>query len=100
MTDHRDVWFLLRGLTREAAHWGEFLPALRAAWPDVDIHALDLPGAGAWHAEPWTGGVAEAMEQVRAEAARRAPATPASSPPPRIARGSIRCSARPTRTCR
>jgi pimeloyl-ACP methyl ester carboxylesterase len=70
----RDVWFLLRGLTREAAHWGEFLPALRAAWPEVEIHALDLPGAGAWHAEPWTGGVADAMEQVRAEAARRAPA--------------------------
>jgi pimeloyl-ACP methyl ester carboxylesterase len=69
----RDTWFLLRGLTREAAHWGEFLTALRAAWPDVDVHALDLPGAGAWHAGAWSGGVAEAMEQVRAEAARRAP---------------------------
>jgi pimeloyl-ACP methyl ester carboxylesterase len=69
-----ETWILLRGLTREAAHWGDFVPALRAAWPDVDIHALDLPGAGAWHREPWRGGVADAMEQVRAEAARRAPA--------------------------
>lgn len=69
-----DTWILLRGLTRESGHWGDFFPAFRAAFPDADVHALDLPGTGAWHTEPWTGGVADAMERVRAEAARRAPA--------------------------
>ena len=41
-----DTWFLLRGLSREAGHWGEFVPALRAALPDAAIHTIDLPGAG------------------------------------------------------
>lgn len=40
-------WLLLRGLTRESAHWGEFIPKLQAAFPDVQIHTLDLPGTGA-----------------------------------------------------
>jgi pimeloyl-ACP methyl ester carboxylesterase len=42
-------WILLRGLTREARHWGDFPAALRAALPDAEITALDLPGNGALH---------------------------------------------------
>jgi len=66
----RDTWFLLRGLSREAGHWGEFVPAFAAAMPDVDVVTLDLPGAGARRGEPWPGTVADAMERVRAEALR------------------------------
>lgn len=42
-------WLLLRGLCREAGHWGNFLPLMQAAFPDVDIHTADLPGTGAYH---------------------------------------------------
>jgi pimeloyl-ACP methyl ester carboxylesterase len=64
----RDTWFLLRGLTREAGHWGGFVAALAAALPDADVRTIDLPGAGTRHGEPWRAGVAEAMEVVRADA--------------------------------
>lgn len=39
-------WFMLRGLAREAGHWGEFLQQMRTAFPKHEIHALDLPGTG------------------------------------------------------
>lgn len=39
-------WILLRGLTREAAHWGDFPARLQAAWPGVPVHCVDLPGTG------------------------------------------------------
>jgi pimeloyl-ACP methyl ester carboxylesterase len=64
----RDTWFLLRGLTREAAHWGEFRAAFARALPDADVRTLDLPGAGAHHREQWPATVGEAMERVRSEA--------------------------------
>ena len=41
-------WVLLRGLTREAAHWGEFVPALQAR-SNAPVICLDLPGAGLRH---------------------------------------------------
>src|SRR5690554_7437472 len=37
-------WILLRGLTRERAHWGDFPERLRAAFPDQHFHLVDLPG--------------------------------------------------------
>lgn len=43
------TWVLLRGLTREAAHWGDFVPALQAALPDARVLSVDLPGAGQAH---------------------------------------------------
>ncbi len=42
-------WILLRGLTRETRHWGDFPDTLQAALPDADITAIDLPGNGARH---------------------------------------------------
>ena len=66
-----DSWILLRGLTREAAHWGDFVPALAAAMPGVELVTVDLPGAGQ-SADAWPPTIAEAMELVRAEANRRA----------------------------
>ncbi len=39
-------WILLRGLTREVAHWQGFDAALGRALPDVQVEAHDLPGAG------------------------------------------------------
>lgn len=41
------TWVLLRGLTREHAHWGEFPAALAQAVPGAQVVTPDLPGAGA-----------------------------------------------------
>ncbi len=68
-----ETWILLRGLTREAAHWGDFVADLRRAMPAVDVVTLDLPGAGARLADRWPDRVVDAMELVRAQANARAP---------------------------
>lgn len=44
-------WVLLRGLTREARHWGDFAAQLRAVQPGAPVIALDLPGNGELHAQ-------------------------------------------------
>lgn len=41
------TWILLRGLTREAGHWGDFIGTFKARIPDARIVTLDLPGNGA-----------------------------------------------------
>jgi pimeloyl-ACP methyl ester carboxylesterase len=40
------TWVLLRGLTREQAHWGRFPAQLAQALPDAHVLTIDLPGAG------------------------------------------------------
>ena len=44
-------WLLLRGLARESAHWGDFIPLLQATFPDANVTMLDLPGTGRFHKE-------------------------------------------------
>ena len=44
-------WILLRGLTRERAHWGDFPERLRAAFPGQQFHLVDLPGTGIHYRE-------------------------------------------------
>jgi pimeloyl-ACP methyl ester carboxylesterase len=63
-----DRWIILRGLTREVAHWGEFAATLGAALRGAQIVPLELPGAGELRDRPWPGDVATAMEDVRARA--------------------------------
>ena len=50
------TWVLLRGLTREARHWGDFGEQLARALPGsasaaTRVLALDLPGNGVFHRE-------------------------------------------------
>lgn len=40
------TWILLRGLTRETRHWGDFPDTLRAACDDAAVVPIDLPGNG------------------------------------------------------
>jgi pimeloyl-ACP methyl ester carboxylesterase len=47
-----NTWVLLRGLTREQAHWGRFPSELARAMPGVRIVCVDLPGAGVLHDQP------------------------------------------------
>jgi len=46
-----NAWLLLRGLTREARHWGQFPAALTVRFPRTPVVTIDLPGNGEWHAE-------------------------------------------------
>jgi pimeloyl-ACP methyl ester carboxylesterase/alpha-ketoglutarate-dependent taurine dioxygenase len=39
-------WLLLRGLSREARHWGRFPEIFAQRVPGARVHCLDLPGAG------------------------------------------------------
>jgi len=61
-------WVFLRGLTREARHWGSFTGQFEAKLGLVHITALDLPGNGKFHAQisPLTveGIVAFARQQL------------------------------------
>jgi pimeloyl-ACP methyl ester carboxylesterase len=70
-----DRWILLRGLTREVAHWGGFVATLRAALPGATITPVELPGAGELREDRWPGDVAAAMEDVRRRAAQASPTT-------------------------
>jgi len=40
------TWVLLRGLTREQAHWGDFAQTLAQSMPGTRVVTVDLPGAG------------------------------------------------------
>jgi pimeloyl-ACP methyl ester carboxylesterase len=62
-----ETWILIRGLTREAAHWGEFVSVFEEE-VKAEVRTLDLPGAGTRHREAWPTSVREAMEMMRAEA--------------------------------
>jgi pimeloyl-ACP methyl ester carboxylesterase len=65
------TWILLRGLTRESGHWGDFLPLCQQTYPDNVVLPLDFPGSGVWHqqASPWT--VPAMMQHVRTQLADR-----------------------------
>jgi len=61
-------WILLRGLARESAHWGAFVPQLRAAFPDAQITLLDLPGTGCLYREDSPTTIQEITDNVRRQA--------------------------------
>ena len=61
------TWVLLRGLTREARHWGSFVATLAAALPGARLLTIDLPGNGALHQHPSPTAVSGYTEHVRAE---------------------------------
>lgn len=61
-------WILLRGLTRESAHWGDFVPLLQAAFPAATITTLDLPGTGRYYRSASPGTISAITDKIRAEA--------------------------------
>lgn len=63
----RDAWVLLRGLTRERAHWGGFVDALAARVPGVPVLAPDLPGTGTRRDRPSPVSIAAIADDVRAQ---------------------------------
>lgn len=64
------TWVLLRGLAREARHWGAFPELLRSSLPPGDaVLALDLPGNGALWLERSSTSVADMVIAARNELA-------------------------------
>ena len=74
---HRSgTWLLLRGLTREAGHWGDFPCQLQAALPEARILAIDLPGNGTLHRQASPSTIPAMVAACRAELATRGVAGP------------------------
>ena len=70
------TWIFLRGLTREAAHWGGFPAVFQRAMPAARTITPDLPGNGQRHREASPASVAGMVAACRAEVARQGIATP------------------------
>ncbi|MES2283088.1 MAG: alpha/beta hydrolase [Pseudomonadota bacterium] len=60
------TWILLRGLTREARHWGAFT-SLLAERNGEEVLRLDLPGSGEFAAAPSPASVAGIVDFLRAQ---------------------------------
>jgi pimeloyl-ACP methyl ester carboxylesterase len=43
------TWILLRGLTRESRHWGNFIDVFKEQIADTQVISLDFPGNGRLH---------------------------------------------------
>ncbi|MGO4331647.1 alpha/beta fold hydrolase [Cupriavidus sp. 2TAF22] len=76
MNARLNEWILLRGLTREARHWGALPAALRARCGITRLTLLDLPGNGTEAARRAPPSVAAMVEHMRASARRQALAPP------------------------
>jgi pimeloyl-ACP methyl ester carboxylesterase len=61
-------WILLRGLARESAHWGDFVPLLQATFPEAQITTLDLPGTGRFYRGKSPSTIQAIAETVREQA--------------------------------
>ena len=70
------TWVLLRGLTREARHWGTFPATFAQAVPAARVIALDLPGNGALHDLRSPASIAAMAAHCRDELRRRGLAPP------------------------
>jgi len=58
-------WVLLRGLSREARHWGEFPGIFKQYFPQSTFLTPDLPGNGVHHRIKSPTSITEIMEFVR-----------------------------------
>ena len=69
-------WVLLRGLTREARHWGGFPQQFGAAFPGAPVICLDLPGNGKLNGQESPPSVEAMADYCHAEIARLGIARP------------------------
>ncbi|MBI5007943.1 MAG: alpha/beta hydrolase [Nitrosomonadales bacterium] len=64
------TWILLRGLMREARHWGDFPAQLQKITGAQKVVTLDFPGNGSLHAQASRDSVAEMAESCRTQLER------------------------------
>lgn len=62
MSEH---FVLIRGLIREAAHWGDFLPKLQEHFPKAHFHCLDIPGAGVHYQSQSPLSISKIVDRMR-----------------------------------
>jgi pimeloyl-ACP methyl ester carboxylesterase len=70
------TWLLLRGLTRESRHWGDFPEIFKAVCPDAEVLCLDLPGNGVLYRQDSPADVLAMAEHCRAQLRQRGIAGP------------------------
>jgi pimeloyl-ACP methyl ester carboxylesterase len=58
-------WILLRGLTRDRRHWGDFPNVLAGANPGQGVFAVDMAGNGERHRERSPASVAAMVDDLR-----------------------------------
>ena len=61
-------YLLLRGLSRESGHWGEFVPQMQAALPMLKIDSLDLPGTGRFYQQTSPNRIEAILKATRQQA--------------------------------
>lgn len=61
------TWVLLRGLMREARHWGEFPLQFQNAMEAQHVVTMDFPGNGRLHAEASATSVVEMADDIRTQ---------------------------------
>lgn len=60
-------FYLIRGLIREAEHWGVFPPTLQARFQGAKVTTIDIPGAGKHYTSISPLSIEEMVEKMRAE---------------------------------
>ena len=63
-------WIFIRGLVREAAHWGEFIHEFHDAFPGARVHFFDVPGNGDQYLERTPLTITAMTDAMHAEAAK------------------------------
>ncbi|MEP7157195.1 MAG: alpha/beta hydrolase [Betaproteobacteria bacterium] len=66
-----NTWILLRGLTREARHWGDFPALFAREIPGANVVPVDLPGNGRYNHMASPASIETMVEHCRAELARQ-----------------------------
>jgi pimeloyl-ACP methyl ester carboxylesterase len=61
------TWVLLRGLMRDARHWGEFPMVFQNGTGAQNVVTLDFPGNGSLHAQASPNNVMQIAESCRAQ---------------------------------
>ena len=71
MSDSSQItWVFLRGLTREAGHWGSFVRDFSSLQPTAKVITLDFPGNGIFHQAASATNVSQMVQHCRMELAR------------------------------
>ncbi|KXB30702.1 hydrolase [Dechloromonas denitrificans] len=65
------TWILLRGLTRECRHWGDFPETLQRECSGATVCCIDLPGNGSLHAQASPPQVLAMAEHCRTQLGER-----------------------------
>lgn len=71
MNDRAMPWILLRGLMRDARHWGGFVERFASRFPGAPVITIDFPGNGELHQQRSLPTIDETAEFCRAELQRR-----------------------------